>query len=99
MTRGMLPLDDLSHAELFLMRQAADADHSMLAPAEHRAFAREFARERPLAAAVSLPFAIPAYTAAKAVGLTRARSPASWDEIFAGYRGLFEGLLSPGMRR
>lgn len=93
MNRGMLPIDDMTHAELYALRARPDAMHDWLAPAEHRAFAREFAQEQPLRAAVSLPFAIPAYTAAKATGMIKARSPASWDEIFAGYRGLLEGLL------
>lgn len=44
-------------------------------------------------ATASLPFAIPAYTAAKAVGAVSARSPASFDEMTQGYRGLGEGLL------
>jgi hypothetical protein len=86
---GML---DLSHEELYRMRDAPGADQGMLAPAEHRAFAREFTRESPLRAAVSLPFAIPAYTAAKALKLHPSRSPASFAEIGAGYAGLWEGL-------
>ena len=93
MSGGMLPLGDLPHEELYRMRRAPGADQGMLAPFEHRAFAREFAQESPWQAAVSLPFAIPAYTAAKAAGLTSARSPASLDEMFAGYHGLAEGML------
>lgn len=89
----MLPLDQLSHADLYRMRNAPGADQQLLAPAEHRAFAREFAQESPVRAGLSLPFAIPAYTAAKALGLTDARSPASLDEMFAGYHGLAEGML------
>ena len=89
----MLPLDEMSHAELFRLRQQPGADHRVLAPYEHRAFAREFARERPIAAAASLPFAIPAYSAAKATGMLDARSPASLAELLQGYRGLLEGLL------
>ena len=90
---GMLPLGEQSHEDLYRARRAPGADQGMLAPFEHRAFAREFAQESPVRAAVSLPFAIPAYTAAKAAGLTGARSPASLDEIFAGYHGMLEGLL------
>lgn len=90
---GMLPLGEQTHEELYRARRAPDADQGMLAPFEHRAFAREFAKESPLRAAISLPFAIPAYTAAKAAGLTGARSPASLDEMFAGFHGLAEGML------
>ena len=63
-----------------------------LAPLEHRAFAREYAQEAPLQAAVSLPFAIPAYSMAKALGLQKARSPASLEEVMQGFAGLGEGL-------
>ena len=94
MSGGMLPLGEQSHEDLYRMRRRPGADQGMLAPFEHRAFAREFAQESPFRAAVSLPFAIPAYTAAKAAGLTGARSPASFDEIFAGYHGLVEGMLN-----
>jgi hypothetical protein len=87
---GMLPT--MSHADLYRMRNAPGADQGMLGPYEHRAFAREFAQESPVRAAVSLPFAIPAYSAAKALGLTNARSSASLAEILQGYRGLLEGL-------
>lgn len=65
---------------------------AQLAPMEHRAFAREFATESPFKAAVSLPFAIPAYTASKFLGLTNARSPASLNEMTQGFVGLGEGL-------
>lgn len=92
--RGMLPLDKLTHAELALRRRAPGADHELLAPMEHRAFAREWSQEDPLRAGLSLPFAVPAYTAAKAAGLMDARSPASIEEIMAGYHGMFEGLLN-----
>jgi hypothetical protein len=96
---GMLPrgdsLAELPHEELYAMRRQAPANmQGMLAPLEHRAFAREFATESPVLAGISMPFAIPAYTAAKALGLTNARSPASLDELFAGYHGLAEGMLS-----
>ena len=87
-------LGELPHEELYRMRSRPGADQGMLAPFEHRAFAREFAQESPLRAAVSLPFAVPLYTLAKALGLTSARSPASLDELFAGYHGMAEGMLN-----
>ena len=83
-----------SHAELYNKRRGASAaQQALLGPMEHRAFAREFAQERPIAAAVSLPFAIPAYSAAKALGIVKARSPASWAEVSQGFQGLAEGLF------
>ena len=87
---------NMSHADLLSLRNSLandDPRHREIAPFEHRAFAREWAQERPFMATASLPFAIPAYTAAKAVGAVSARSPASFDEMTQGYRGLGEGLL------
>src|SRR5512139_3112815 len=84
-----------SHSDILSAREGASPEmQKLLAPLEHRAFAREFAQESPLKAAVSLPFAIPAYTASKAIGASKARSPASVEEMKQGYIGLLEGLLS-----
>lgn len=91
-----LRLAGMSHADLYLKRAYAKtkAEQSKLAPYEHRAFAREFAEESPVKAAASLPFAIPAYTAAKALGLQKgARSSASLEEMKQAFKGLAEGLL------
>lgn len=91
MAGGML--GDLSHEELMQLRAQPGADQGMLAPFEHRAFAREWAKESPIMAGLSLPAAIPAYAAAKALGLQGARTPASLDQLFAGYHGYAEGML------
>lgn len=93
-----LRLASMSHAELYLKRTRAGAAQDKLAPMEHRAFAREFAQESPVKAAVSLPFAIPAYTAAKALGISKARSKASVEEMKQGFIGLAEGLFKRGKR-
>lgn len=99
MTRALSALSP--HAELLGARGRTTDPRvqAELAPMEHRAFAREFAQESPIRAAVSLPFAIPAYTAAKAVGLQNARSPASWEEMKQGFIGLNEGLGVEGLRQ
>ena len=87
-------LSSMSHAQLYQLRQGAPKDiQAIIGPYEHQAFAREFAQESPVSAAISLPFAIPAYTAAKALGFTNARSPASLDEITRSYKGLAQGLF------
>lgn len=91
---GSGPLSRMPHSELDIMRRAANADQELLAPLEHRAFAREWTREQPLLAIPSLIGAIPGYTAGKALGLIKARSPASLAELLAGYRGLGEGVMS-----
>lgn len=64
----------------------------MLAPMEHRAFAREWTQENPLVAVPSLMAAIPLYTAVKALGLTKARSKPSINEVKQGYLGIWDGL-------
>lgn len=92
---GMLPVseDDLYH--YWRIRDSLprnDPRHALYGPMEHRQFAHETVRDNPLMA-LPLAAAIPAYTGAKALGLTNARSPASTDEMWAGYHGLVEGML------
>jgi len=89
-----MDLTKASHSELAIARRAPDADQKMLAPAEHRAFAREWTRERPLLAPASLAVAIPAYTLAKTLGIVKARSPASLKEMVEGFKGIADGLKS-----
>lgn len=82
-----------THSEMARLRDGASpADQARLAPLEHRAFAREWTRENPLVAVPSLAAAIPLYTFAKALGIVKARSPASFAEVREGYRGIYEGL-------
>ena len=57
----------------------------------------ELFRER---GAVGNPLLHLLYSVGKSQGLFgRARSPASWDEIFAGYQGLFSGINDRHARR
>lgn len=84
----------LSHAQLYSLRdKAGQMEQNRLAPMEHQAFAREFAQESPVLASASLPFAIPLYYAAKKLGLQKARSEPSLEEVKAGYTGLMQGLF------
>lgn len=79
MRAGMLPTDPM---------------HAIVAPLEHREFVNESVKNNP-ASAVPLAGAIPLYTLLKALGMLPKgpnTSPASLDEIFAGYEGLFSGL-------
>ncbi len=90
-------LATMSHSDIFQLRDAASQDsaaQNIIAPYEHRAFAREWASKDPLTAAASLVAAIPAYTAAKAVGLQGGRSSASLPELTQGFTGLGEGLMT-----
>lgn len=85
-------LASMPHSELYQMRATQPNMQDIIAPYEHRAFAREWATQSPFLAGVSLPFAIPAYTASKYLGINKARSPASLEEMKQGYIGLGEGL-------
>ena len=67
---------------------------NQLALYEHQAWARENAMNDP-----SLLYTIPGYSAAKGLGLMQGRTPGSWDEVVAGYRGLLEGLQNSGYFR
>ena len=97
------PLHQQSFLSLVDQRNALprnDPQHAVLGPAEHRAFAREWTKEQPLIAAPALLASIPAYTGAKALGLTKARSPASLNEMAEAYRGMWEGIATlPPFRR
>ena len=87
----------MSHADLYALRARLprnDPRHAEIAPYEHAAFAREWTQEQPLRAIPSLAFAIPAYTGAKALGLTDARSPASLREVLMGYQGMGKGIAA-----
>jgi hypothetical protein len=84
----------MPHSDLYQMRYQQPTKQNEIAPYEHRAFAREWTQENPLLASVSLPFAIPGYTAYKAMGFGNTRSQPSMDQIKQGYTGLAEGLLS-----
>lgn len=87
--------EHMSHAELLRMRNELKPDDPRqveLAKYEHQAFAREFVKENPVAATASLLAAIPGYSAGKATGVIKARTPASLDEMAAAYRGIGQGL-------
>lgn len=90
-------LASLSHSDLYQLRANSAQDsltQNILAPYEHRAFAREWATSDPVTAAASLSAAIPAYTIAKALGISQGRSNASGPELLQGFTGLGEGLMN-----
>jgi hypothetical protein len=63
----------------------------LLAPYEHRAFAREEVGRNPLMA-LPISAAIPAYQGWKALGQGGARTPPSLEQLLQGYLGVKEGL-------
>jgi len=86
-------MDPYYYARLRAAMPRNDQMHAVVGPLEHRDFVREFVNSGGLLAAPAMAAAIPVYTALKAAGMfPKSRSPASWDEIFAGYEGLFSGL-------
>lgn len=93
-------LGSMSHADLYAARgQTKDpALQEAIGPAEHAAFAREATAENPLMA-LPIALATPIYTGAKAAGLIKARTPASWAEIGAGWTGTAEGLAQALRKR
>ncbi len=94
-------MDPDSHAGLLAIRNYVSQnpqswEQNYLAPLEHQAFAREWTKSNPWVAAPSLAVATPAYSLAKLVGqplgLYQDATPPSWNELAAGYRGIWEGL-------
>lgn len=68
-----------------------DFMQDVLGPAEHKQFMREATARNPVigtAAAIGAPI----YSGLKKMGLTKARSSASSDEIFAAWEGYGQGL-------
>lgn len=86
-------LSGMGRHELQAMRKGkSKAEQARIAPFEHRAYAREYVQEKGAMGAASMAVAIPAYSAAKALGFTDARSPASLEEMKQGFVGVFEGM-------
>jgi hypothetical protein len=72
----------------------ADPFHSIVAPLEHREFVEDVVRRNPLMS-IPMSVAIPGYSLLKYLNVLPRQqntSPASWDEVFAGYEGLLRGL-------
>lgn len=93
MEQGMLSgvLDPYYYSRLRDSLTPGDPLHSVIGPLEHREFAREAVGRNPTLAA-PVAAGIPLWTLLKYLGLLKTRSPASLDEMFAGYEGMFGGL-------
>jgi hypothetical protein len=85
----------MTHAELLRMRDAHPEPfmQEVLAPMEHKAFAREYVQENPLMAPAMLT-APALYYLAKKMKLMGGRTPPSIDQVFAGMEGTIQGLRS-----
>ena len=87
--------DSMTQDQLLRLRNSLpdnDPRQAMLAPYEHQAFAREYTADNPILGTLGLSVAIPAYAAAKALGLQHARTRPSIAAVLAGYRGIGQGL-------
>lgn len=89
-------LASLDHSTLLRLRERNPDTNlqKLLAPYEHRAFAREATKENPLMAA-PIAAATPLYAAAKGLGLIGGRSGAGnpLGQMKAGFTGVAEGLV------
>lgn len=88
-------LAEMSHEQLYNLRNLYTnnkAIQNLIAPFEHRAFAREAVKEQPLMA-IPIGLATPAYSMYKQAFNTGARSSPSLAEISQAYRGIKEGLF------
>ena len=91
-------LEALTHAQLSNLRDKYSSDSKIdqrLAPFEHQAFAREYTKENPVTGSIGLAAAIPLYQLAKGAGFMQnggTATPASFDQVKQGYRGIAQGL-------
>lgn len=101
LARGLLSfspeqLANMDHATLYQAREYAPPEHQgLLAPYEHRAFAREATAENPLLGPAIVASILP-YQAYKA--FNGARSAPSWDQVGQGFLGVGEGLKDAVMQ-
>lgn len=75
--------------------------HAVAAPLEHREFTRNAVADNP-AMAVPLAAAVPAYALAKTAGvlpIAPNTTPASLDQVFAGFEGIAQGLRKRLLRQ
>lgn len=90
---------NLDHATLYQLRARNEDNRqvfSLLAPFEHRAFAREATTEN-LALAAPIALATPLYAGAKAMGLMRSGGNAtdpSLTQVGYGLAGVGEGIIN-----
>ena len=92
-----MELGDKNWQELYALRQKYAGNPEMqayIAPYEHQAYYREMALTDPLRA--SLMYLVePAYQAAKYIGAApkdNMTTPPSWDQLFASWKGITQGL-------
>lgn len=101
------PLASMSHSQLTAMRnQTTDPlAQALIAPYEHRAYARETVQSDPGIAPLMSAVLIPGYQAFKGLGLGTndgdniPRTPPSWEQFKQGQIGTGEGLYEALARK
>lgn len=91
-----LPTEDemkkMGHMDLLALRQGrSKKEQDIIAPYEHRAFAREYVKENP-ESAISMLGMVLGYGLAKEVGLAEGRSSNTGEAIWEGVKGTVEGI-------
>jgi len=85
------PASDLSHSELYRLRALSPPeDQPMIAPLEHRAFAKSFAEDHKLLGA-GMPLAALGYYLGKKTGAIKSRTPADLDQVWGAVQGTLQG--------
>lgn len=88
-----LQLATMPHAELYQLRAKLPKNQqALIAPYEHRAFAREAVGENPW---MALPIAAGTFAYQPYKMLFGARSEPSFKQVGQGLKGIYEGLFRP----
>lgn len=82
----------MSFSDLRAARDKPGADQNLLAPAEHRAYAKDAVLQSPVLGTVQMALGIPAYAAGKSLGLLSGRSNAPLATMGQGYAGIWDAL-------
>lgn len=89
----------MSHSDLYNLRDKLTSAEAvkLVAPYEHRAFAREFSQELPVIGPLSVAAATPLYQLTKLVGAEDKSggvkdTPASLEQLKEGFKGIAEGV-------
>lgn len=92
-------LATMTHSTLLRMRNQATTqeDQDRLAPYEHRAFAREYIKDKP-EAAIIMPGMIMAYNVLRKAGVLKGRSDPNAKHILEGMKGYVEGIGGLGRK-
>ena len=85
----------VTHQQMMAFRRLSTMQDPMMqeiiAPYEHMAWSREYTKDNPRTGSDVMSLGVPMYQLGKMIGVNRGRTPASMDELFAGYQGISQG--------